>query len=257
VVALNVTGVRVESCEVSGHGQHGVVITGYDSGIDGSTVSSVGCSGVRVSGGVARTLTAGNSFATGNTVSDFALVKRTYNPGVYWNGVGNNYSHNHVSNSPHVCFLGGGNEGIPWGSNVDSGSGSQCIFDGNTLDTCVYECGDCGAFYTCGQAGQAWVNRGNVLKNSRLTNVGSIGVYLDDQMSGWDLTDNYIQGAKLGFLLGGGRRNRVLRNTLSGVATGVTLGARGLQSGLWIGLAPRLWADPFGTRHRYFLQIPL
>ena len=81
VLALNVRGVRVEDCEVGGHGQHGVVITGFESGIDGSTVHSVGCSGIRVAGGVARTLTPGHSFATGNTVSDFALVKRTYQPG--------------------------------------------------------------------------------------------------------------------------------------------------------------------------------
>jgi hypothetical protein len=77
ILALNVTGVRVESCEVSGHGQHGVVIAGMRSGVDNTTVRSVGCSGIRVSGGTARTLTAGKDFATGNTVSDFALVKRT------------------------------------------------------------------------------------------------------------------------------------------------------------------------------------
>ena len=90
------------------------------------------------------------------------------NPGVYWNGVGNNYSHNRVSNSPHVCFLGGGNEGQPFGGdNVESGAGSQCVFDSNTLDSCVYECADCGAFYTSGVDGMAWVNRGNVLTNSQ------------------------------------------------------------------------------------------
>ena len=178
VLALNVAGVRVEDCQVSGHGQHGVVITGFQSGIDGSCVHSIGCSGIRIAGGVARTLTPGQCFATRNTVSDFALVKRTYQPGIFWNGVGNTYSHNSVHNSPHVCILGGGNMGqqpdsSPWGGSVVSGSGSQCTFDNNTLDTCAFECGDCAAFYTCGQAGQAWVNRGNLLTNSRFTNIGS------------------------------------------------------------------------------------
>lgn len=146
VVAMNVTGLRVESCDISGHGQHGVVIVGDQSGVDSSRVYSVGCSGVRVSGGVARTLTPGKSYATRNIITDFALHKRTYNPGVFWNGIGNNYSHNIVSNSPHNCFLGGGNQGVPWGQSVRSGDGSDCLFDGNTLDTCAYECGDCGAF---------------------------------------------------------------------------------------------------------------
>ncbi len=108
---------------------------------------------------------------------------------MYWNGVGNNYSHNKVSNSPHVCFLGGGNEGQPFGGdNVESGAGSQCVFDSNVLDSCVYECADCGAFYTSGVDGMAWVNRGNVLTNNTFTNIGSIGVYLDDQMSGDTIT---------------------------------------------------------------------
>ena len=74
-------------------------------------------------------------------------------------------------------MLGGGNEGWPWGQTdtgnclaaipnfayhlgipvhseslsqvfrcmIVSGDGSQCVFEGNALDTCVYECGDCGA----------------------------------------------------------------------------------------------------------------
>ena len=54
-----------------------------------------------------------------------------------------------MHNSPHNCFLGGGNEGVPYGSVVETGSGSDCLFEGNTLDTCVYECGDCGAFCEC------------------------------------------------------------------------------------------------------------
>ena len=51
-------------------------------GVDSSTVYSVGCSGVRVAGGEARSLTAGNSYATNNNISTVALVKRTYNPGM-------------------------------------------------------------------------------------------------------------------------------------------------------------------------------
>jgi hypothetical protein len=89
-------------------------------------------------------------------------------------GVGNNYSHNSVHNGPHNCMLGGGNEGWPWGqTDTVAGDGSQCLFDGNTLDTCVYECGDCGAFYSCGQQGMAWVNRGNILRNGVFKNIGS------------------------------------------------------------------------------------
>ena len=49
-------------------------------------------------------------------------------------------------------------------------------------------------------------------------------------MSGWHITDNFIQGTTLGFLLGGGRRNKVLRNRLSGVATGIWLLPSGITT---------------------------
>jgi len=49
-------------------------------------------------------------------------------------------------------------------------------------------------------------------------------------MSGWHITDNFIQGTMLGFLLGGGRRNKVLRNRLSGVATGIWLLPSGITT---------------------------
>jgi len=136
--------------------EHGVVVIGDHSGVSDCKVYSVGCSGIRVSGGDAHTLTHGHSFATGNSVRDIALHKRTYQPGIFWNGVGNNYSFNNITNSPHNCvsplrnllvisvtFLtgclwqqmrGGGNEAVPWGNGWDgaglvSGLGSECHFE--------------------------------------------------------------------------------------------------------------------------------
>ena len=42
VLGNDVRGVRIEGCEISGHGQHGVVLLGNRSGVDSSSVSSVG-----------------------------------------------------------------------------------------------------------------------------------------------------------------------------------------------------------------------
>ena len=53
---------------------------GTYSGVHGSSVHSVGCSGVRVAGGVGRTLEAGEMFVTHNRISNFSLVKRSYVP---------------------------------------------------------------------------------------------------------------------------------------------------------------------------------
>ena len=188
VLALNVTNVRVEHCTISGHGQHGVVIVGNHSGVEHSDIYSVGCSGVRVAGGVARSLTHGKSYVSYNRIFDFALHKRSYSPGVFWNGVGNTVSYNNISRSPHNCISGGGNvgqgpSGEPWGdtgadapSNVEAGWGSECTLEGNWLDSCTLECGDCGAVYTCGQAGMAYVNRGNKLVRNTFSNIHSANV---------------------------------------------------------------------------------
>lgn len=216
-------------------------MNGTDSGVGSSKVYSVGCSGVRVAGGIPRTLDAGNMYVTNNHIANFSLWKRTYVAGIFWQGVGNTYSFNTIHNGPHNCMLGGGNENWPWGqATSQSGDGSQCLFEGNTLDTCVYECGDCGAFYSCGQRGMAWVNRGNILRNGTFKNIGSWSVYLDDQMSGWTIEDSTISGAKQGLLLGGGRRNRVRNNHFANVGKAIDLDDRGLgwQLGMCKSTAP-------------------
>ena len=56
------------------------------------------------------------------------------------------------------------------------------------------ETSDNGAFYSCGQSGQAWINRGNSVRNNTFENIGNLvkcplggklvmSIYLDDQMS--------------------------------------------------------------------------
>lgn len=64
----NVDSVLIENCTVSGHGRHGVDLQGVSSGVENSVIYSVGGSGMRIQGGVAMTLQAGNMFARRNHV---------------------------------------------------------------------------------------------------------------------------------------------------------------------------------------------
>ena len=48
---------------------------------------------VRVAGGVPHSLEAGAMYVTSNHIENFSLWKRTYVPGIFWDGVGNNYSY--------------------------------------------------------------------------------------------------------------------------------------------------------------------
>jgi hypothetical protein len=167
VRAENVSGVSVRNCTVARHGQQGVFMAGATaSGVTGCAVHSVGCAAIRAHGGEGSSLSRGGLSVTGNAVSRFALWKRTYEAGIHWAGVGNTYSDNHVSDGPHNCFLGGGNE-----ATLPAGVGVDCVFERNVLDGCAFEAADTGAFYVCGQQGSAYVNRNNSIHNNSFLNI--------------------------------------------------------------------------------------
>ena len=156
-----VESVLVDNCTVSGHGRHGVVLDGRNSGVTNSHVHSVGGSGMRITGGEAMTLTAGKMFATDNHVHHVGLWKRTYQPALFWGGVHNRYVGNVLEDGPAMLIWGGGNVA----------DGVECIFDGNTVNRGVTETCDQGSFHTCGQSGQAFINRGNVMRNGLFAHI--------------------------------------------------------------------------------------
>lgn len=217
ISAVNVTGVTLDNCTVNGHGASGIDLRGVDSTVSNSVVFDVGCRGVTAHCGSMRTLSPGRCLVTGNTVTQMAQYKRTYQPGIHWGGVNNTYSHNKVSHGPHNCFLGGGNE-----VETDVG-GVDNVFEYNHLDYCSFESSDTGAFYSCGQQATAFVNPGNHLRHNLFTNIANTegsgvqgitvqAVYLDDQMSGWTVWNNTFLNCTTGVLLGGGRLNSFTEN---------------------------------------------
>jgi hypothetical protein len=142
VLATDVVDVQIHAINSSLHTRHGIWLYGINSAITNCSVSAVGCGGIRAHGGNAGTLEKGNLSVIGNHVYSFARWKRTYQAGIHWAGVSNTYSHNVVTDSPHNCFLGGGNE-----ADADSTlAGVDCTFDGNTLNRCAYEAADAGEY---------------------------------------------------------------------------------------------------------------
>lgn len=213
---------QIQNVVVHSHGTHGVDATNSrGTFISQTEVFDVGCSGIRAVGGVAETLEAGNIRVEGNHVHNFAQWKRTYSPGIYWGGVMNVYKENNVHTSPHNCFLGGGN----------FEDGVLCRFESNIVSDCVTESVDSGAFYSCGQGGYAFVNRGNVLSNNTFRNIvkkqgssvvtqGSVqAVYLDDQMSGWQILNNTYEDCNVANFIGGGRDNIITGNRFVRIGT--------------------------------------
>ena len=170
ISALNVTGVTISNCTVHSHGGFGIDMRGAaEAQILNSTVFDTGCTGVQAHCGEMSTMTSGNCVISGNTVTQMGQYKRTYQPGIHWAGVDNNYTLNVVHNGPHACISGGGND-----APTDVG-GVGNLFEGNTLEDCGYETSDIGAFYTCGQQATAWVNPGNILRQNTFRNIRNTG----------------------------------------------------------------------------------
>ena len=119
--------------------------------------------------------------------------------------------------------------------------GNDCVFESNLIEHTNYECDDSGAFYTCGQRGTAFINRGNVLRNNTFRRVRQedttfLGypsvqaIYLDDQMSGWLVEGNTVIDAQMGIMVGGGRDVVVKGNNFIGCDKALHIDNRGMTS---------------------------
>jgi parallel beta-helix repeat protein len=240
-----VSHVIIDDCTVANSGGGGIELQGFFNVVRGSKVFNVGGTGVSVKGGLHRSLRRGNNVVTLNEIHHYAQWVRTYQPAILWAGVGNTYSFNHIHDAPHNGILGGGNEATCSTNGTETTvvekmcGGNDCIFESNLIEHTNYECDDSGAFYTCGQQGTAFINRGNILRNNTFRRVRQedrtfLGypsvqaIYLDDQMSGWVVEGNTIIDAQMGIMVGGGRDTIVRNNNFIGCDIGLHIDSRGM-----------------------------
>ncbi|XP_065903276.1 uncharacterized protein [Dysidea avara] len=213
--------VQIMDCDISLHGTSSISLHGTDCVVQGIRAYRNGCGGIDVSGGDQKSLTRGNNLLTKCSISHYANWKRTYQPAIGWSGVGNNFTFNYISDAPHTGILGGGND---------------CLFEYNTISGLCYEATDTGAFYT----GRNWIDRGNVIRYSTFENIkmtektvlGAMSVqaiYLDDQMSGYEIYNNTFKNCYVGTFIGGGRHNHVHHNHYYDCNTAVHVDNRGMN----------------------------
>lgn len=236
ILANNISSSTIRNVKVEFQSQNGILMTNSkDTALDSCSVTHTGCGAIRAHGGDAKTLTKGNLVVRDCNVTKFALYKRTYEAGIHFSGVSNMYTGNRITESPHNCILGGGNE-----ADANSTAAVDCLFANNILDTCSYEAADTGAFYVCGQSGTAFVNRNNTIMNNTFKNIRNVvgtgvqsagvqAIYLDDQMSGWIVERNRFVNCQIGSFIGGGRRNIVRDNYYEQCDTAQHLDNRGMN----------------------------
>lgn len=185
-----------------------------------SRVHSCGGSGLSISGGDTKSLMPSGARILGNEIQNFSRIRRTYQPGIAFSGVGHYVANNSVAHGPHTGITGGG---------------CLMLFEHNTLSNLVYGTIDAGAFYV----GRSWAQRGNVVRFNTFQHIRPVeklaqascsqnAFYLDDQMSGWEFYGNTVTDAVTGVLLGGGRRNHLHSNHFAGNDKDIAFDDRGL-----------------------------
>ena len=251
--AVNVT---VRGCTSALHGHTGIELDGVGLTLRDSSVSETGCRATSVSGGDLATLTRSNNVVANNSMTRFARITRTYNPGIAFGGVGGVYTDNVISDAPHTGITGGG---------------ALHTFERNVLDGLLFEASDAGAFYV----GYSWTNRGNVVRNNTFRRIRarektSLGypsvqaLYLDDEHAGYVVEGNLCEDSMTCFFVGGGRDVIVRDNVCRNVGTCLHLDDRGLNwqhdscvvNATWTGRLVQELLDVDYTRAPYATAFP-
>lgn len=215
---------RIEACVVRNVGNHGVWIEGGTGhGVVGCDVQDTGDGGVVLSGGDRRTLVPGAHWVENCHFRRQGRWSKCYVPAILMQGVGLRASHNLIEDHPHCAILYGGNDHL---------------LEFNEIRRVALETGDVGAIY----AGRDYTFRGNRIRHNYLhhtggVGMGSMGVYMDDCVSGTEIYGNVFYRVQRAAFLGGGRDHRVINNVFVDCDHAVELDGRGLDaSPVWRGM---------------------
>ncbi len=183
---------------------------GVRNGVSGCDVYEIGSSGIGLSGGDRKTLTAAENFADNNYIHHIGVFYK-HGVGVSLNGVGNRASHNLIHDCPRM--------GIQF-------SGNNLVLEYNHIRHVNLETEDTGAVYT---GGRDWISsRGSVVRYNYFHDILGYGkdakgnwtsphfawgVYLDDNTGGVDVIGNIVaRCSRAGLHLHNGRDNFVANN---------------------------------------------
>jgi parallel beta-helix repeat protein len=207
----------IDNVVVKNIGNHGVVITDSpNSKISNSEVFAIGASAIIISGGDRNSLLASNICAINNIIHNYATIKKTYNPGISLNGVGNCAKNNEVYDAPHI--------GIFF-------SGNNHLIEYNKIHHVVENSNDAGAIYT----GRDWSSQGSIIRFNYLhdivgyKNIEAKGIYLDDEASGTLISGNVFDNVKNAVFIGGGKDNIVDNNLFIKSEPSIHIDNRGLN----------------------------
>jgi len=208
---------HVTDCILDDLGNYGIVIDGgTNHKVEACTIYETGDGGVSVSGGDRKTLAPAGHVVENNHIHHIARWSRCYAPAILISGVGIRASNNLIHDHPHCAILFDGNEHA---------------IERNEIHHVCLETGDVGAIYT----GRDYTYRGNVIRHNFIhhtggVGMGSMGIYMDDCVSGTLIYGNVLWKLHRAVFLGGGRDFRVENNVFIDCDPAVELDGRGLST---------------------------
>lgn len=206
----------VDRCTVRNVGDTAVVVQGGTKHcVTGCRIYNTGDGGITLSGGDRKTLTPAGHLAENNSLHHIARWSKCYQPAIAISGVGIRAAHNLIYDHPHCAIL---------------LSGNDHLVEFNEIHHVCLETGDVGAIYM----GRDYTFRGNVIRFNYLhdtggVGMGSMGVYMDDCVSGTMIYGNLFKNVQRAVFLGGGRDFTVENNVFVDCRPAVQLDARGLD----------------------------
>ncbi len=224
VVMQGGSGNRLCGCTIRNIGDWAVRVDGGTGhGVVDCDIFDTGDGGVSLSGGDRQTLTPGGHFVENCHFARQGRWSKCYVPAVLLSGVGLRVSHNLIHDHPHCAILFGGNEHL---------------LEYNEIHHIALETGDVGAIYT----GRDWTCRGNRIRHNFIhhtggVGMGSMGVYMDDCVSGTEVFGNVFYKVHWAMFIGGGRDHRVENNLFVDCDPAVRMDGRGLdKSPVWFNM---------------------
>ncbi len=218
------TQVQILGCQLKNLGNWGVRVEGgTQHTVRSCDVLDTGDGGVVVSGGDRQTLTPGKHVVENCHFARQGRWSKCYVPAVLLSGVGIRVAHNLIYEHPHCAILFGGND-------------HQIEF--NEIHHIALETGDVGAIYT----GRDWTFRGNQIRHNFIhhtggVGMGSMGVYMDDCVSGTEVYGNVFYKVHWAMFIGGGRDHQVVNNIFVDCDPAVRMDGRGLdKSPVWFNM---------------------
>ena len=226
--------VRIEGCRIENIGNSAVVIDGgTENAVVSCDIRDTGDGGVSLSGGDRGTLVPARHVVENCDFRRQGRWSKCYVPAIHMQGVGMRATHNRIQEHPHCAILYGGND-------------HEIEF--NEIHHIALETGDVGAIYT----GRDYTFRGNRIRHNFIhhtggVGMGSMGVYMDDCVSGTEIYGNVFYKVQRAAFLGGGRDHPVVNNVFVECNHAVELDARGLDtSPVWRGMVDETMRNRLG-----------